>query len=135
MMLRFGLETMRIRLTMTYRIVRRAVVACAALVLGGCASVDLFSFGGIKEQDNTRAPAGATAYQCDAGKRLFVRYLDGGATAWVILPGREFRLRRDSAGADTRYSNANSVLELKDQIATLREGTSTFYADCKAAAG
>lgn len=120
---------------MTSRIARRALAVCAALLLGGCASLDLFSFGSVKEQNTARAPAGATAYQCDAGKRLFVRYLDNGAAAWVILPLREFRLARESAGTGTRYANAGNVLELKDQMVTLWDGTSAIYAGCKPVAG
>jgi membrane-bound inhibitor of C-type lysozyme len=108
--------------------------ACAALLLSACSSINLdaFSMGGVKEQDTSRAPAGATAYQCDAGKRLFVRYLDNGAAAWVILPEREFRLNKESAG--NRYSNGKDTLELKDKEATLWDGANAVYAGCKAAA-
>jgi hypothetical protein len=108
-------------------------LACAALLLGACSSMnlDLLSIGGVKEQDTSRAPAGATAYRCDAGKRLFVRYLDNGAAAWVILPEREFRLNKE--GAD-RYSNGNDALQLKDKEASLWDGANAVYAGCKAAA-
>ncbi|MGP1682469.1 MAG: hypothetical protein ACTS8S_09110, partial [Giesbergeria sp.] len=73
---------------MKHRITRAAALACATLTLSACSSVnlDVLSFGGAKEQDTSRPPAGATAYQCEGGKRLFVRYLDNGAAAWVILP-------------------------------------------------
>jgi membrane-bound inhibitor of C-type lysozyme len=109
-------------------------LACAALLLSACSSInlDVLSIGGAKEQDTSRAPAGATAYQCDAGKRLFVRYLDNGAAAWVILPEREFRLNKEGAG--NRYSNGNDTLELKDKEATLWDGANAIYAGCKAAA-
>jgi len=114
-------------------IIRTAALACASLLLSACSSLnlDMLSIGGAKEQDTSRAPAGATAYQCDGGKRLFVRYLDNGA-AWVILPGREFRLSREGAGS--RYSNGSDTLELKEQEATLWDGANVAYAGCKAAA-
>src|SRR5512141_2597411 len=104
---------------MKHPIARIAAPACAALLLAACSSVnlDLLSFGGSKEQDTSRAPAGATAYQCDAGKRLFVRYLDSGAAAWVILPGREFRLNKTPAAAGARYSNGSDTLDIKDNTA------------------
>ena len=113
---------------------RAAALACASLLLSACSSLnlDMLSIGGAKEQNTSRAPAGATTYQCDAGKRLFVRYLDNGAAAWVILPGREFRLSREGAGS--RYSNGSDTLELKEQEATLWDGANAAYAGCKAAA-
>jgi len=116
---------------------RAAALACASLVLSACssASLDMLSLSGPKEQDTTRAPAGATAYQCQGGKRLFVRYLDGGAAAWVILPGREFRLNKTVSTSGSRYSNGSDTLDAKDGEATLREGETVNYADCKAAPG
>jgi len=118
-------------------ITRTAVLACATLVLSACSSVnlDVLSFGGAKEQDTTLPPAGATAYQCDAGKRLFVRYLDNGAAAWVILPGREFRLNKAGSGAGSRYSNGNDTLELRDKEATLSDSASVTYSGCKTSGG
>ena len=82
---------------MKLQISRAAALACAGLALSACSSVNLWPFGGDKEQDPSRTPAGATAYQCEGGKRLFVRYLDNSAAAWVILPEREFRLNKASA--------------------------------------
>ena len=110
-------------------------LACAALVLSACSSMnlDVLSIGGAKEQDTSRGPAGATAYQCDAGKRLFVRYLDNGAAAWVILPEREFRLNKAASGSS--YSNGSDTLELKDGMAALSDGAGVTYANCKATGG
>ena len=119
---------------MKHRNTRTATLAFAALMLSACGSVnlDVLSFGGIKEQDTSRAPAGATAYQCEGGKRLFVRYLDNGA-AWVILPGREFRLNKAVSGSGSRYSNGSDTLDLKDGIATLADGAAVTHTGCKAA--
>ena len=116
---------------------RAAALVCASLVLSACssASLDVLSLSGRKEQDTTRAPAGATAYQCRGGKRLFVRYLDGGAAAWVILPGREFRLNKTVSASGSRYSNGSDTLDTNGSEATLREGDTATYTGCKAAAG
>jgi membrane-bound inhibitor of C-type lysozyme len=120
---------------MKHRITRIAAPACATFLLAACASVnlDVLSFGGVKEQDVSRAPAGATAYQCEGGKRLFVRYLDNGAAAWVILPEREFRLNKAASG--TGYSNDSATLDIKDGDATLSDGAAVTHAGCKAAGG
>ena len=115
---------------MDQRFARSAALVCATLALGACGSLDLLSFGGVKEQDTTRPPPGATAYQCDAGKQLYVRYLDNGAAAWVILSERAFRL--DKAGSGARYSNGSDTLEVDGDAATLSEGANVSYAGCKA---
>lgn len=116
---------------------RSAALACASLLLAACSSVnlDVLSFGGAKEQDVSRAPAGATGYLCEGSKRLFVRYLEDGAAAWVMLPGREFRLNRSAAAAGTRYSNGGDTLELTEGGATLSDGSVVTYAGCKQAGG
>jgi membrane-bound inhibitor of C-type lysozyme len=119
---------------MNHRIARAAALVCAVLLLAACSSVNvnLWPFGGSKEQDPSRTPAGATAYQCEGGKRLFVRYLDNGAAAWVILPDREFRLNKAASGPGTRYGNDSSALELRDNEATLFDGAKPTHAGCKA---
>lgn len=122
---------------MKHRIARKAALACATLTLSACSSVsvNLWPFGSDKEQDPSRTPAGATAYQCEGGKRLFVRYLDNGAAAWVILPEREFRLNKTASGSGTRYSNGSATLDIKDGGATLADGAAVTYAGCKASGG
>ncbi len=119
---------------MKHPITRAAALACATLMLSACGSVNLnlWPFGGDKEQDPSRTPAGATAYHCEGGKRLFVRYLDNGAAAWVILPDREFRLNKTASGTATRYSNGNATLDLKDGGATLSDDAAVTHAGCKA---
>lgn len=120
---------------MKQRITCTAAIAGATLLLGACSSVnlDVLSFGGAKEQDTSRAPAGATAYACEGGKRLYLRYLDNGAAVWVILPGREFRLNKTTAG--TSYSNGSTTLDIKDNVVTLLDGTNPTHVDCKASGG
>jgi membrane-bound inhibitor of C-type lysozyme len=91
-------------------------------------------FGGDEDQPRLRTPPGAIAYQCDGGKRLYVRYLDNG-DAWVIFPDREFRLKKTSSGAGASgasYGNGETVLDVKNTEAALIEGATTSYANCKA---
>ena len=122
---------------MEHRITRAAALACAILLLSACSSinVNLWPFGGDKEQDLSRTPSGATAYQCEDGKRLFVRYLDSGAAAWVILPDREFRLNKATSTSGTSYSNGRATLDIKDGGATLSDGVAVTHAGCKASGG
>jgi membrane-bound inhibitor of C-type lysozyme len=122
---------------MKHPITRMAALTCATLTLSACSSVsvDLWPFGGGKEQDLSRTPPGATAYTCEGGKRLFVRYLDNGAAAWVILPEREFRLNKTASTPGTSYSNGNATLDIKDNEVTLFDGPKSTYAGCKASGG
>ena len=122
---------------MQHRIKHSAALACATLLLAACSSVslDALPFGGVKEQDTSRAPAGATAYQCEGGKRLYVRYLDNGSAAWVILPEREFRLNKTDSAAGTRYSNGSATLEVDAGAAKLADGSSVTHAGCKPSGG
>ena len=122
---------------MKHRIHRAAALACATLMLSACSSVNvnLWPFGGAMEQDPSRTPAGATTYQCEGGKRLFVRYLDNGAAAWVILPDREFRLNKAAAASGTRYSNGSATLDIQDGAVTLSDGAAVTHAGCKMSGG
>ena len=125
---------------MKHRLWRAATVAIAfaPLLLGACSGVDvrnLWPLGGSREQDRSRPPPGSTAFQCEGGKRFFVRYLEDGAAAWVILPEREFRLNKMHAAAGVRYSNGNATLETRDGAATLWDGATVTHAGCKAAPG
>lgn len=120
---------------MNRRIARNVVLACAGLMLGGCSSagVNLWPFDTNNEQDSTRAPAGATAYQCEGGTRLYVRYLDNGAAAWVILPDREFRLSKTGSASGSQYSNGNESLDVGGDLVTLSDGAKKTHSGCKAA--
>jgi len=122
---------------MKHRITRAATLVCASLMLSACGSVNvnLWPFGGDKELDPSRAPAGATAYQCEGGKRLFVRYLDNGAAAWVILPEREFRLNKITSSSGSRYSNGGATLDISENVASLSDGAAVTHAGCKASGG
>lgn len=110
-----------------------APLLLAAALLGGCGG---FSVGSLWPFDSTpeersRVPVNATAYQCEGGKRLYVRYMEQGAYAWIILPEREFRLDRDKAGPGTRYGNDKARLEVKGDEVTLSDGPKVSYTGCK----
>jgi len=105
-------------------------LATAFLPLFGCGSIDLWPFGASKSQERSRKPAGATEYQCNNDRRLYVRYLDNGASAWVIFPEREFRLDKvDSSGV--RYSNGIAMLEKDGDNISLRDGPTVAFTGCK----
>ena len=112
-----------------------ALLAAFSLVslMAGCANIKLWPFGSSQPQERSREPANATAYQCAAGKRFYLRYLDNGAAAWVILPDREVRLDKavPSGNADgTRYSNGIAVLDVQSNSATLTDGPAITYSGC-----
>lgn len=107
----------------------------AATLLAGCGEMKMkvWPFGDGSPRERSRDPVNATEYQCAAGKRFYLRMIDGGAAAWLILPEREVRLERIGAGG-TRYGKGNLVLDLAAEKATLNDGANTTYADCKPAA-
>ena len=120
-------------------IINRTFAAVAApllfsLAAGGCGSVSvpgtLWPFGSEKNLELSRVPANSTTYQCAGGKRFYVRVLDNGAAAWVILPEREFRLDR-VAGEATRYGNGKAVLTVNGEEVSLVDGPTVSYTGCR----
>ena len=112
---------------------RPKTLACATVLLAisGCGGVSLWPFGGEKSQEVSRKPSGATEYRCNNDRQFYVRFLDNGASAWVIFPEREFRLDKvDSSG--TRYSNGVAMLEINEGLISLRDGSAAAFTGCKA---
>ena len=110
-----------------------AGLACAVL-LAGCGDINVkkyLPFSGDAVQERSRTPTNATEYQCTAGKRIYVRTLEGGAAVWLILPERELRLDRLGAESSTRYGKGNTVLELNGNNGTVSEGAAVTYTACK----
>ncbi len=110
-----------------------AGLACAVL-LAGCGEISVkkyLPFGGDPAQERSRTPANATEYQCAAGKRIYVRTLEGGAAVWLILPERELRLERLGAESSTRYGKGNITLDLSGNVAVIKDGNAIPYLDCK----
>lgn len=117
------------------QLLRPILLAAAALALQACGSVNLWPFGEEGTTERSRIPANATAYQCDGDRKLYVRMLDNGAAAWVILPEREIRLEKTGAAAATNYAYRSTLLEIKGAEAVLLEGTKPVLTGCKAAKG
>ena len=109
------------------------VLAAALLAVAGCSSINLWPFGDSKPQEVSRKPVNATEYQCNNDRRLYVRYLDNGASAWVIFPEREFRLDKVASASGTRYSNGIAMLEKDGDDVSLRDGPTVAFTGCKPA--
>ena len=102
--------------------------ACAA----GCGGLRLGPFG-RDEGGRVVIPENATLYRCDAGRSFYLRFLATGE-AWVILPGREFRLDKVAADSGARYRGAGSTLDLKGADlaeAALDDGPASQFTGCK----
>ena len=99
------------------------------LLLAGCGGGKLWPFGEDKPQGRSNAPANSTEYQCNGGKKFYVRMLDSGNTAWLILPDREVSLAKTASG---RYSNGISTLSINGNEATLEVSATVSLTDCKA---
>ena len=112
--------------------IRPILLASVVLVLSACGSIDLWPFGDGKAQELSRKPVGAIEYQCNNERRLYVRYLDNGASAWVIYPEREFRLDKVASESGTRYSNGIAMLERNGDEVSLRDGPTVAFTGCKA---
>lgn len=119
---------------MNSRFARPALPAmvCLCLFLPACGSLSLWPFGG--ERSGSASPSNATEYQCSGNKRFYVRELDNGNAAWVILPDHQFRLDKamtTSSGA--RYTNGTTTLDMSDSEATLTDGSAVSFTGCKTA--
>ena len=105
-----------------------AVLAVAA-ALAGCSSVNLWPFGS-STPELSRTPVGATEYLCNNERRFYARFLDNGASVWVILPEREFRLDKVDSGG--RYTNRVAIMEVNEAgEVSLREGATLAFTSCK----
>ncbi len=125
-----------LRSRMRIDFIRAALPAFASLaLLSACSATELWPFGGAKRQELSRTPSNATEYQCNNGRRLYVRYLDNGAAAWVIFPEREFRLDKVASAEGARYSNGVTLLETSGNEARLLDGPAAAFTGCKAGGG
>ena len=115
---------------------RRSALALAAacLVAAGCSNVPLWPFGGDGARERSRTPSDATEFLCEGGKRLYVRTQNQGASVWVILPEREFRLDRSASAEGGTYSNGQTTLVVNGAEAALSEGAAVLYGGCKSGA-
>lgn len=107
------------------------MLLCLSVLLSGCGGASLWPFGD-KGQDRPVTPPNSTEYQCNAGKRFFLRELDGNAV-WVIYPDRQIRLDKVASTAGARFSNGIAVFEIIEQEARLTDGPAISYSGCKKA--
>lgn len=111
------------------------MVLLVAITLSACSSIDFWPFGEDKKsQQNANTPANSTEYQCSGGKKFYVRLLDKGNTAWLILPDREVSLAKTGSSPALQYSNSVSTLTITGNTAALDVSPTSSYADCKAMA-
>lgn len=100
-------------------------------LIASCSSINLWPFGESKPPSASRGPENATEYRCDAGKSFYVRFLDAGKSAWVILPDRQVRLDKVSAESGERYTNGIAVLHVDASGAVLNDGPNIAFTACK----
>lgn len=119
---------------MNNRFILKACLAPISLLLmlAGCSSVNLWPFGNGSSQAQSQTPANSTEYVCDKDRKFYVRLVDSGAAAWLILPEREVSLAK-VASANGRYSNGITTLNIDGKDATLDDGPANSYIGCKAA--
>ena len=109
-----------------------ATLVLAAALATGCGGLRVGPFG-RDEGGRVVIPENATLYRCDAGRSFYLRFLATGE-AWVILPGREFRLDKVAADGGTRYRGAGATLDLKGadlSEAALDDGPANQFIGCK----
>jgi membrane-bound inhibitor of C-type lysozyme len=109
----------------------RSLVLLALATLAGCSS--WWPFGDSAPADRPRWPSDAVVYKCEAGKQLVVQYLDGGKSAMVYFPEREFRLDPVVTASGARYSNGRTTLYTQGDEAFLDDGGTRTHAGCKRA--
>jgi membrane-bound inhibitor of C-type lysozyme len=102
-----------------------------ALLLPACSSVKVWPFDDDKSTGRTSDRVNATEYNCEGGKRFYVRSIDNGAAVWLILRDREVRL--DKAASGNSYSNGITLLDINGSDAALKDGDKTTFSGCKAA--
>jgi hypothetical protein len=116
-------------------IARLALLALTGL-LAACSSVkdltnvNIWPFGSSADATRVYLPANSTPYLCEGNKKFFVRMLDKGASAWLILPDREVLLAQSGTGKV--YSNGISKLDLTNDDVTLDVNETSKYLGCKA---
>ena len=93
-------------------------------------NVDLWPFSKSAEQGQEYQPANSTPYVCNGNKKFYVRYLERGASVWLILPDREVALPQ--VGTSKIYSNGVTKLDLSSDNVSLEVNEATQYVACKA---
>ena len=93
------------------------------------ASMKVWPFGKT-DAPRVYQPANSVPYMCEGNKKFFVRMLESGASAWLILPEREVLLAQ--SGTSKVYTNGISKLDLSSEVVSLDVNETTHYVACKA---
>jgi membrane-bound inhibitor of C-type lysozyme len=102
----------------------------SVISLAGCSATPNFWPFAEGSDERSTVPANSIEYQCAGNKKFYVRMIDKGDAAWVILKDREVSLPK-VAGEGERYSNGVSTLTIKDGEARLDESATSAYTECK----
>ena len=108
-----------------------ALSVALSTLLAGCGSMKVWPFGEEASKELPGQPPNSTAYECEGGRKFYVRMLEQGNTAWLILPLREVGLAKTESASGVRYSNGISTLHLKGDEAVLEESPDNVYKSCK----
>lgn len=114
------------------KFVTALLITAMGISLSACSSMSVdkvWPFGDEPSSNQPKRLANATEYQCEGGKRFYVRYADNGNTAWLIYPDREVALAKEASA--TRYTNGIAVLEINGAEASLKDGPTIAYTGCK----
>ena len=116
---------------MNIKLTPLCLVLGLAALLSACGSMKLANPFGSSPQSRAGVPENATAYECDGGKRFYVRMLNNGNDAWLIYPDHEVNLAK--AGDNShRFSSGVITLLLNGAATTLNDGEKIAYTSCKA---
>ncbi len=109
-----------------------SVLLFLMLLMTGCGGVKVWPFEGGKQESPSYAPANAVEYNCEAGKKFYVRMLNNNNDIWLILPEREVGLPKSGSEPGKRYSNGISTLNINGDETTLEVNANTLWKGCKA---
>jgi len=104
----------------------------AIIGLSACGGGKLWPFDGSNSDSAGYAPANSTEYQCEGNSKFYVRMLNNGNDAWLILPDREVSLSKTGSDGGMHYSNGISVLSINGEDATLSVNETRKLSQCKA---
>ena len=70
-------------------------------------------------------------YQCDEGKTLSVEFDTRGEMVMLTIDRRWIYLPKVPSASGTKYSDGNSTLSLKEEIATIEVDKGSLYQNCR----
>ena len=113
---------------MTHR--KTLSVFVAAALLAGCSADAWTPWSKSTGPSGPYTPPGATAYACESGQRLLVRFESDAKAAWVIYPDRQLRLDRVTSASAQEFSRAGTTLTVKEGDTMLVEAGAVQFSGC-----